>query len=225
MCQRLAIPAEKMSIVKLGIDPVGFEESMPRKQLSGSKQIGYLARLSPEKGFHVLVDAFILLREKRDDVQLRIAGWLGTEHKSFAEEQFEKLRNAGLGDAYSYSGIVDRQEKLEFLAGLDVFTVPTTYREPKGRFALEAMACGLPVVLPDHGAFPELIAETQCGVLVRPNDPQHLAAELDLLLDDPDRCGNLGASGKNAIHDGRTALAMAQQMFELYTKLCTGEKT
>lgn len=218
MSDRLGISPDRFTVIPLGIDGGEFEAASATN--SNKKQLGYLARLTPEKGIHVLVDAFLKLRESRDDVELRIAGWVGTEHKSFAEEQFARLDKAGLGDAYSYIGVVNRQEKLEFLRGLDLFSVPTTYREPKGRFALEAMACGLPLVLPDHGAFPELIQDAQCGVLVRPNDADHLAEQLNALLDSPEQRKALGTAGRNAVSAHRSAEAMAKATLELYSRLC-----
>ena len=218
MSERLGLAKSKFSVIKLGIDPADFSQSDQHRN-GDKKRIGYLARLTPEKGFHILCDAFLQLRKIRDDVELHIAGWLGTEHQDFAEQQFEKLRQAGFGDDHVYHGVVDRQAKLEFLKGLDVFTVPTTYREPKGRFALEAMACSLPVVLPEHGAFPELVTETQCGVLVRPNDAKHLAQELDSLLDDEARCGRLGAAGRAAVLENRNGTSMARETLELYSGL------
>ena len=220
MSERLGIPRSKFHTVKLGIAPEDFQSSSTGNTArSGKKQVGYLARLTREKGFHLLCDAFIRLREKRDDVELQIAGWLGTEHQQYADQQFAKLDAAGLKDAYTYHGTVDRETKVQFLRSLDVFTVPTIYREPKGRFALEAMACGLPLVLPNHGAFPELIADANCGVLVTPDDAEHLAAELDALLDDPERCQTLGNAGRNAIQRDRNGQSMAQQTLDLYERL------
>lgn len=218
MSQRLLIPAEKMFQVKLGIDHTDFTVRAPSDP-SEVKRVGYLARLTPEKGFHHAVDAFIHLRTLRQDVQLEIAGWVGSEHKSYSEKQFAKLRDAGLGDDYHYAGVVDRQSKVKFLRGLDVFTVPTTYHEPKGRYALEAMASGVPVVLPEHGAFPEIVNESGCGSLVRPNDPVHLAETLHGLLNDRDQCLRFGAAGRAAIVSERNAEVMAQKTLELYQRL------
>lgn len=220
MGERLGIPSNKIHRVRLGIDHEGFQQksSSPGER----KRVGYLARLTPEKGFHILVDAFIRLREKRDDVDLAIAGWVGSEHKAYSDEQFAKLDAAGLGDFYKYSGVINREEKIDFLQSLDVFTVPTTYREPKARFALEAMASGLPVVFPDHGAFPEIISESACGKLVRPDDPEHLAEALNELLCDPAQCKAMGESGRQSILDDRNAEAMAKQTLELYERLCIG---
>jgi glycosyltransferase involved in cell wall biosynthesis len=56
--------------------------------------------------------------------------------------------------------------------------VPTSYREPKGLYVLEALANGVPVVQPKHGSFPELIEATGGGLLVNPEDPQDHARSL-----------------------------------------------
>ena len=187
------IPPDKLHVVPLGIDTRDFAEpeSATEQDAASSRPptIGYLARLAPEKGLHVLVDAFIELRRRpgMDNVQLRIAGWLGEQNRAYAESQFDKLRAAGLGDAFQYVGEVDRQGKTEFLRSLDILSVPTTQREPKGLFVLESLAAGVPVVLPDHGAFPELVASTGGGCLTPPNDPSALAATLAELLQDARR--------------------------------------
>lgn len=220
MSDRLEIPRSKIHVVKLGIDHEDFQKAEFGNR--EKRRIGYLARLTPEKGLHVLVDAFLKLREKRDDVELALAGWVGSEHATFAEQQFEKLANAGLENDYVYKGVVDRSEKVAFLRDLDVFSVPTTYREPKGRFALEAMAAGIPLVLPDHGAFPELIKEAGCGVLVPPNEHEPLAVALDEMLNDQQRALELGSAGRETIIESRSAKSMARETIGLYERLSDG---
>lgn len=220
MSELMSIHREKIHLVPLGIDTQDYAtlggDGAPR---DGAKRIGYLARLTPEKGLHVLVDAFTELRASRNDVELHLAGWLGTEHQEYADTQFAKLDQAGLGNAFEYHGVIDRHDKLAFLSQLDLFAVPTTYKEPKGRFALEAMACGVPVVLPSHGAFPELIEQTGAGVLVPPEDPIQLARTMEQLLDDPVRRAHLGKQGHAAMRGHRSDQAMADATFELYESL------
>lgn len=174
--------------------------------------VGYLARLAPEKGLHVLAETFLRLRQMpgTEQARLRIAGWLGTAHRAYAEQVFNRLRAAGLADAFEYVGQVDLPGKVAFLKSLDVLAVPTTYQEPKGLFALEAMAAGVPVVLPAHGAFPELLAETSGGLLHRPEDPADLAARLHELLSKVGLRQELARSGRRAVHTRRNALVMAQ---------------
>src|SRR4029078_4376728 len=130
MAGYLGIEREKIAIVPLGLDTRDFDRKDgeterqrdgERKQLNG----GYLARLSPEKGLHVLAEAFIRLHQMpgMDSTQLRIAGWLGDKNRENADGVFPRLKEAGLVDAFEYVGEVDRQGKLDFLASLDVLAV------------------------------------------------------------------------------------------------------
>ncbi len=120
--------------------------------------IGYFARMAPEKGLHRLVEAFVEIasRPGNEHVHLQLAGWMGPQHVPFWEETREKLLRAGLEGRWEYVGSIDRSEKSKFLAGLDLFCVPTTYQEPKGLFLLEGVASGIPYLQPAHGAFPEM---------------------------------------------------------------------
>src|SRR5205085_6656931 len=104
---------------------------------------------------------------------------------------------------------------LAFLRSLDVLAVPTTYQEPKGLFVLEALAAGIPVVQPDHGAFPEVLAETQGGLLHRPEDSQHLAQRLHEILTDTDARRRLGTMGQRNVHLSRNAREMALHTAEV----------
>jgi len=218
MSDYFSIPPSKIHIVPLGIDVRDFAKQEPDKRNNRPLTIGYLARLAPEKGLHQLVDAFCLLKQMPgcEETRLQIAGYLGDDHREYAEQQFAKLREAGLEDAFHYAGVIDRQEKTRFLAQLDLFSVPTTYREPKGLFVLESLAAGVPVVQPDHGAFPELLAATGGGQLVRPGDTAHLAETLAELLRDPAKRQLLGEQGRTAVHRDFHADAAAQATLDVY---------
>jgi glycosyltransferase involved in cell wall biosynthesis len=223
MADYFRIPREKIHLVPLGIDTQGFAKR-PDSPLAADNDsskrrpptVGYLARLAPEKGLHVLVDAFLDLRRRpgTEHARLHLAGWLGEPNRSYVEEQFEKLRGAGLGDAFHYAGVVDRVQKLAFLETIDVFSVPTVYREPKGLFVLESLAAGVPVIQPEHGAFPELLAQTGGGRLVRPNDPGRLADVLHELLTDAGARRRLGREGQENVHARFNADAMAALTLE-----------
>ena len=232
MAEYLSIPQDKFHIVPLGVETAEFgagdreqgtgdrgEESGVRSQREPT--IGYLARLAPEKGLHVLAEAFILLRKMpgMENVRLRIAGWLGSQNRKYAEEAFAKLRESGLEGAFTYVGEVNHQEKIDFLRSVDVLAVPTTYKEPKGIFVLEALASGVPVVQPEHGSFPETLAELGGGLLHRPEDPQHLAQRLHELLSDAALRGRLGKSGQAAVHARRDIRHAAEATLEVYRDL------
>ena len=214
----LGIPADKLCQVPLGIDIDGFPDTGESE--TRPPTIGYLARLAPEKGLDVLVAAFMDLRQRpqTSDVRLHIAGWLGPHHRKYADEQFAKLDAAGLGEAYFYAGSVDRAGKMDFLSRLDVLSVPTSYQEPKGLFVLEALAAGVPVVQPDHGAFPELIEKSGGGRLVAPNDPHQLADQLMELLCDGELRASLGEQGRRHVREHANADTMARETWRQFQR-------
>src|SRR5829696_6372391 len=154
----LRIPEEKMRLVPLGINMQGYEMRAPREKGSPFT-VGYFARLAPEKGLHLLAEAYVKMREslRAGEARLEVAGYLGEEHRVYFAGVERRLREAGLASEFNYRGALDREGKVEFLRGLDVLSVPATYDEPKGIFLLEAMACGVPVVQPRRGAFTEVV--------------------------------------------------------------------
>src|SRR5262249_48837135 len=152
------IPRESIHVVHPGIDLKGHTSNALR-EASEPFTVGYLARICPEKGLHHLVDAFLILSKMpgMPQCRLRVAGWLGQNSRAYFDEQCGKLERAGLIDQFHHDELPDLSSKSRFLQSLDVLSVPTTYREPKGLYVLEAWAHGVPVVQPAHGSFPELI--------------------------------------------------------------------
>ena len=231
MAEYFSIPRERIRRVPLGLDLRGFPT--PQDQGGGSRPgpapdrpptIGYLARLAPEKGLHLLVEAFLQLRGRPgfERARLHIAGWLGDSHRGYAESQFERLRAAGLGEAFRYAGEVDRAGKLAFLRDLDVFSVPTTYREPKGLYVLESLAAGVPVVQPALGVFPELLEASGGGWLVPPRDASALADGLQQALADRAQLRQRGQAGQRYVHEQRNAETMARQTLEALQRIAAG---
>ena len=214
MSSYLGVGRQKFVIVPLGIDLDGFSSADADAAQPESNEItvAYLARIAPEKGFHLLVDAFIRLHEHHGmkGVRLASAGWLGEHRKPYLDVQRRKLETAGLADMHRYHGELNRTDKITFLRAADVFSVPTTYREPKGIFVLEALACGTPVIQPDHGAFPELLQSTEGGLLCNAHSAESLADKLAELIDDVARRGHHGATGHQRVHQKHTAEVMAE---------------
>jgi glycosyltransferase involved in cell wall biosynthesis len=217
MTDYLGVPPERMHHVPLGLK-LGGHGAPPPDRGGRPFTVGYLARVCPEKGLHLLCEGFRLLTEKvgRDAARLRIAGWLGSRDRAYLEQCMRNLRSWGLEDVVEYVGEVDRTQKIDFIHSLDVLSVPTVYREPKGLYVLEALANGVPVVQPRHGAFPEMIEATGGGILVDPQSPEALAAGLRELMDDPGKRQSLGRQGKEAVHRNHTDTAMARATLALY---------
>lgn len=226
MAAFLGLPHEKIHVVPLGLDPreltpLAAPPSGEPPPTSRPPTIGYLARIAPEKGLHLLAEAFALVRQMPglEQTRLRVAGWLGNPNLDYAEKTFARLREIAPGGGFEYVGEVDRRGKGDFLRSVDLLSTPTIYREPKGIFVLEALAAGTPVVQPAHGAFPEMLAELGGGLLFEPHDPADLARRLAELLRDPPLRRLMGESGRQAVLAQRNSRIVAEKTLQTLAQL------
>jgi glycosyltransferase involved in cell wall biosynthesis len=183
--------------------------------------IGYLARICPEKGLMNLCEAFVRLRNEGRACRLKAAGYLGAADRPYFRKVIAYLRSEGVEDEFDYAGEVSRDGKFDFLRALHLFSVPTVYPEAKGLYILEAMACGVSVVQPDHGSFPELIRATGGGIPYPANDSDALAGAIARLMDDPVYRRELGAAGRKAVRESFTDEIMAENTWALYQQFVT----
>jgi len=122
----------------------------------------------------------------------------------------------GLRSEFRNHGELDHDGKIEFLRGLDVFSVPCTYDEPKGISVLEAMAVGIPVIQPRRGTFPGMLERTCGGLLVEPDNPASLAEGILRLWEDRDLAAALGRRGAQGVREHYSATQMAARALEAY---------
>jgi glycosyltransferase involved in cell wall biosynthesis len=234
MASYLGVEPARVAVVRLGINLSGHGGAgaggaaggVEEDRLAGAGRpwvIGYLARIAPEKGLHLLAAAFreVAAALGAGRVRLHVAGYL--QQRRYLRKIERQLAAWGLAGSWRYFGEVTREEKIRFLGGLDLLAVPTVFREPKGLYVLEALANGVPVVAPRHGAFPELLEETGGGVLVAPGDPAALAAALVELLQDPGRRERLGRAGREAVGARFGDETMARATLALYEQ-CLGAR-
>jgi len=216
MTAYLGVAPEKMHVVYPGLNLAGHGGSRSVRS-EHPLTIGFFARICPEKGFQNIVEAFIALRQNpgAPPAKLKASGWLGENNRPFFEKQVEKIIAAGLANDFEHTDSPTHADKVRFLQSVDVLSVPTTYREPKGLYILEAWANGIPVVQPHHGSFPELIEASSGGVLVEPNNPKALAEALHKILTDHDLRDRLGRAGESAVRERFTADAMARETVAL----------
>jgi glycosyltransferase involved in cell wall biosynthesis len=230
MANLLKIPSQKMAVVPLGINLKGYERrgGLPAQgghlSADGLFRVGYFARIAPEKGLHVLADAYIRLRQRTGAaaIALEAAGYLAPAQRGYLDEVRHTLAAAGVASEFTYRGAVDRDAKLAFLKTLDVFSVPAPYDEPKGVFLLEAMASGVPVVQPRRGAFTEIVENTGGGLLVAPDDPAALADGLYALWADRGRAAALGTMGFEGVRRHYSIARSADQLLAVYDTLVAG---
>jgi glycosyltransferase involved in cell wall biosynthesis len=211
MRERLGLRPETVHVVPNGIDTAGY---VPPARRDGPPTIGYVARLCRDKGLETLVEAFRLLRQRKEWAGLRLvaAGACLRGDRPALARLARGLDAAGLAGAYEFHENVTLTRKLECLRRATVFSVPATYGESFGLYLLEAWAMGLPVVQPEHGAFPELLNDTGGGILCRADDPAALAEALASLLADPARAQALGEAGRRAVLERYGAERMARDV-------------
>ncbi|MGD9646913.1 MAG: glycosyltransferase family 4 protein [Pirellulales bacterium] len=225
MSEYLEVDRDKIDVIPHGLNLAGHgRRGGVAEQTSPARTIGYLARICPEKGFHLLVEAFYRLAadDRLPGLKLRVAGYLGGGDRPYFDRIVAEVNRRGLADRFEYVGEVDRQGKIDFLHSLDVMSVPTVYRESKGLSILEALANGVPVVQPAHGAFPELIADTAGGLLFEPENVAQLADRIAQLLLDDELRARCGAAGELAIHERYHQAGMAAAHARMYERLRSG---
>jgi glycosyltransferase involved in cell wall biosynthesis len=224
MGKLLRVPASHISVVPLGITMDGYA---PAKAGAHEFTVGYFARVAPEKGLHVLADAYARFRRRTFDAKVRLgaAGYLAPGAQSYLDEVKRVLERSGVGHEFTYRGSVDRAGKLEFLRGLDVLSVPATYDEPKGLFVLEAMASGVPVVQPRRGGFTEIVERTGGGILVDADDPEKLADGLYTLWSDSGLRADLADRAVHGVRAHYTVAKSADRLTDVYESVIACSKS
>ncbi len=222
MIDYMDLPPERVQVIPHGLHLAGHAEQPRQRSADGDPVvIGYFARVCQDKGFHLLVDAFMALCQDPDmpPLILRAAGYCSKGDRLFLAEQAKKLQAAGLVDRFEYLGEPDREGKIAIIQSFDVMSVPGVYPESKGLSVLEALANGVPVVQPAHGTFPELIEDTDAGLLFEPMQTESLAVALKKLVLDADLANHCGRKGHAAIRERYNDEEMARQTLQLYARV------
>jgi glycosyltransferase involved in cell wall biosynthesis len=191
---RFGIVRERTVVIPNGIDLTRFDQPVDaaavRKRLgvAGPQLVVAVGRLSPEKGFTILVAAAAQVAERRQDVVFVLAGE-GPTRDALGSE----IARCGLQGRFGLAGLVDCVPEL--VASADLVVVPSL-AEGQGIVAVEAMAARRPVVASRVGGLPETVVDGVTGVLVPPGDSAALASAILRLLDAPAERARMGAAGR-----------------------------
>jgi glycosyltransferase involved in cell wall biosynthesis len=210
MTRRIGHAHPQLEPIHNGIDLAGYG---PADEPPVKPTLGYLARMHPVKGLGTLVDAFIALAKRPHlrELRLKVGGSATEEDEKYVATLRTKLAAAGLEGRAEFRSNLSKQEKQDFLRSLSVLSVPATYGEAFGLYVIEALACGVPVVQPKSGAFPELVEATAGGLIAEGDDALSLANAIDRLLTDPVHARVMGGHGQRAVFDRFSADAMAER--------------
>lgn len=205
MRRRLELPDERVTRVYNGMDFTGFMPAPPPPK----PVIGFLARLIKGKGLETLVEAFVKLAPRLPEARLALAGTCTAADEPFIAQLNKRLAAAGLADRVEWRKNLDFAGKVKHLQSLTVLSVPATYGEAFGLYVLEALACRVPVVEPDHAGLGELTRVTGGGLLCEPDNPAALAAALERVICEPALRERLAAQGRETVLRDFTADRMA----------------
>jgi glycosyltransferase involved in cell wall biosynthesis len=211
--KQMGVREDRLHIVPVGVDPLIFRP-MPEITRVRGRLMTTASADAPMKGLVPLLEALAKVRTERADAELVIIG--KPKGKSKVPALIQRL---GLTDAVRYVSGVTTERIVELYAEAEVAVVPSLY-EGFSLPAIEAMACGVPLVATTGGALPEVVGtDGETGMLVPAGDPDALAHALLTALGDADLRARIGAAGRARALDRFTWRATALGTVENYRAL------
>jgi len=200
LVQHYGADPSRIAVIPCGVDTNLF---LPGDQAAARAALGlddqprllYVGRLAPIKGLETLLDAMARLRASGTPVHLSIVGGDADEPLNGHEGALRaRLARLDLGGTVTFVGAQPQERLRAWYVAADATVLPSHY-ESFGMVALEAMACGIPVVASRVGGLQTTVRDGVTGLLAPESDPVALAGALDRLLGDPDLRFRLGREG------------------------------
>ena len=213
------VAAGRVAVIRNAIDPEPFArpDAADRARLAAlwarpyPRVVGAAGRLSPEKGFGVLVAAAAVVARAERDVGFVLFGD-GPLRGALARQ----IAAAGLQERFVLAGF--HPDVGKFMPHWDLAVLPS-FTEGLPLVVLEAYAAGTPVVASAVGGVPEVVADGHSGYLVPPGDPAALARRILAVLRAPDGGRAMGRRGRARVQSHFTFAAQARQYQELFAAL------
>ena len=142
---------------------------------------------------------------------------VGSDEGGYEKKVKRWFKNEGDLDGVTFTGMLTGREKVETIAGSDIFVLPS-YSENFGMAVVEAMACGLPVVATNVGGNVEIVQDRSNGLFVQPGDSDMLASAIMELLKDREGAKKMGLEGRRLIMKRFSIDRNVRQTEELYEK-------
>ena len=218
LCREAGLPPDRIVRIYYGIDPTpycparGGSVSPATDEPVRRPTIGVIARLAPQKGHRVLIDAIPAIAERFPDLRVR---FVGHEELSTVDELRAYALDRGAADRILFEGY---RPAADVLPELDVFVLPSRW-EGFGLVLVEAMAAARPIVATAVGPVPEVVVDGVTGLLVPPDDPVALASAIVRLLEDPDLASALGRAGRARVESEFRLETMVTRTQALYEEL------
>lgn len=209
------------TIIHNGIDMDAFagpfDQDFWRKEYDlppGTPIVGQVGRMAPIKGFLEFAQVAAIIRQQVPDAHFVAVGspFLKSE-KAYEQKVRDEVARLGLNNHFHFAG--HRQDIPEVMSGFDAF-VTMVHEEGFGRVAVEAMACGCPVVANRVDGLCEVVVDGETGYLTGPNSPADAAAKTVSLLRDAGLHKRLSAAARRRAHQEYSSPRCAQLTAEVY---------
>jgi glycosyltransferase involved in cell wall biosynthesis len=207
----MGVPPAGVAVIPVGIDPAEFTPPPDGQPRDADSILAITSADVALKGLVHLLEALAKLRTERP-VRLTVVGT--AKPGGPADAALDRL---GLRDAVRFTGPVPEAELVLLLQRASVVAIPSLY-EGFSLPAVEAMACGTPLVTTDAGALPEVVG-TDAGLRVRAGDVGELTGALQRVLDSPSLGEQLGRAGRRRVLESYTWRATAQRTAEWYAEV------
>lgn len=171
--EHVRLPATRQSEELVGLE----------RRPAARATVGYVGRISPEKGIDVALRALAQLRDEGLEADFEVAGGGAGEHRRELEALAASLGIAGQVD---FLGPLGTEALKDFYARIHALVVPSVWEEPAGLVLVEGALAGVPLLASRVGGIPEIIRDPEEGLLFPPGDPAALAAALRRTLVEPE---------------------------------------
>jgi len=181
---RIQIPSEKIHVV---YNSVGLDDIRENKHDETYHTIGYMSKISSIFGADILFDAFVELKKEKQfsNLKLKYTGGYTDDYKEVIQEIKRKMKENHLENDVEFFDDLSFAGKKQFLDSISLFCVPSKRKEAFGIQLLEAFAAQVPTIMPNIGGYPEIISQSNAGLLYEPgNKAENLAIALKKVLAD-----------------------------------------
>jgi glycosyltransferase involved in cell wall biosynthesis len=227
-------------IVPNGIDFSEFSNLVDREKLKmyypylkDKKIILFLGRIHWIKGLDILIKAYARLVKDRDDVHLLV---VGNDEGGYIKKVKRWIREYGMDyvdynstdkdytedTKVTFTGMLTGKEKIEIYKGSDIFVLPS-YSENFGMVVVEAMACGLPVVISDRVGIAKKIEQNNAGIIIDTNT-EDLYRGIKLLLDNSALKKEIAVNGRKLAQDYYDIDKVADKMIKAYHEILSSRR-
>ena len=200
-----------------------------------------MGRISPEKGLHILLEAFNKVILQYPQVQLKLIGpegkygvlpiqMINTEdpyvqtlipfYQGEYSDQLRQIISPNAANSVCFFGPVEQLDLGEHYQDADIFIFPSVWNEPFGIPLVEAMAMELPVIATYSGAFPEIVEDEKTGLLVERSNADALAEAILRLLSDENLSQEMGKAGRQRVVDKFSWEQISETLLVEFQKIC-----